>query len=148
MNDELKHIENQRKRICSKCSCDVDFSNPNSKCPNGLWSSITFGPENKIGTYSYKQPHTVSFEGIFEKSKEKYPSVFKMARSFAGAAAEEIKAIASGVDSISKEEKQKRLDICSSCDFFEKKHGRCKKCGCILLLKASWRSQECPIGKW
>ena len=40
----------------------------------------------------------------------------------------------------------KRLEICASCPF--KRADRCGKCGCILILKAKWKTSTCPIHKW
>lgn len=43
---------------------------------------------------------------------------------------------------------QKRLDVCSSCEFFVEKTSQCKKCGCFMRLKAELSAAACPIGKW
>lgn len=43
---------------------------------------------------------------------------------------------------------QKRLDICKTCELFDKDQTRCKQCGCFLNVKASWASEKCPVDKW
>jgi hypothetical protein len=45
---------------------------------------------------------------------------------------------------------QRRFNICKECpsyvfNFFG---GKCKNCGCVVRAKVSFKSQECPIGKW
>lgn len=47
-----------------------------------------------------------------------------------------------------------RLELCKSCDNFDKHNSQCLICGCnisdkkIFLNKLAWSDQECPIGKW
>jgi hypothetical protein len=41
---------------------------------------------------------------------------------------------------------ERRLETCSLCD--QRTDDRCTVCGCHLAEKASWRSSECPLGKW
>ena len=43
---------------------------------------------------------------------------------------------------------EERLIICRTCDFFEKKISKCRKCGCFMEYKAMLPYVECPIGKW
>ncbi len=54
----------------------------------------------------------------------------------------------SGFNRVSAEEKEKRLEICKSCEFYIAHSKRCSKCGCFLEAKSGWSSQHCPIGKW
>lgn len=53
-----------------------------------------------------------------------------------------------GFKKVDEEIFQKRLDICKTCELFDKDQTRCKKCGCFLNIKASWSSEKCPIDKW
>lgn len=57
------------------------------------------------------------------------------------------------------EVKKTRLSICETCEFrkvLSKKNWdlvlvdtpACKKCGCILNWKTSFKREQCPIGKW
>ena len=39
-----------------------------------------------------------------------------------------------------------RMDICSTCPFFN--GVRCLKCGCFMALKTTLQEAHCPIGKW
>lgn len=47
---------------------------------------------------------------------------------------------------------EKRLTICTSCEFMNKSNNTCGKCGCALkgaiLNKAKWITEKCPIDKW
>jgi hypothetical protein len=40
-----------------------------------------------------------------------------------------------------------RVKICSGCDKLGQK-GECLVCGCPVEAKATWRSEECPLGHW
>jgi hypothetical protein len=42
--------------------------------------------------------------------------------------------------------KELRLEVCSSCPFYE--NGKCAECGCIMSLKASLIKAKCPRGHW
>lgn len=42
----------------------------------------------------------------------------------------------------------KRIDICTTCEFFNAEQKRCNNCGCFLEFKASWNSEKCPVDKW
>lgn len=62
-----------------------------------------------------------------------------------------IKHVKSGFKAIPEEEKQKRMEICRSCEFIDNnkpENPRCHQCGCFLNIKAGWESESCPIGKW
>lgn len=43
---------------------------------------------------------------------------------------------------------EERLEICRTCEFFNKKSTRCSKCGCFMEYKAMMPYVDCPIGKW
>lgn len=47
-----------------------------------------------------------------------------------------------------KKTRQLRLDICNSCEFFDKNTTVCNKCGCIMSIKTNLPDATCPIGKW
>lgn len=40
-----------------------------------------------------------------------------------------------------------RLAICETCEE-QNGSGNCGVCGCIISLKATWRSESCPLLKW
>jgi hypothetical protein len=77
------------------------------------------------------------------RDKPKLPNVWEMAANFAGAVAGHVK---DGFDKVDGETLQSRLSICTLCD--QRNVDRCAACGCYCQLKASWKSQECPLGKW
>jgi hypothetical protein len=58
--------------------------------------------------------------------------------------------VAGGMEAVSEAEYQRRLAVCSACEFF--RDGVCLKCGCRLagdvVAKARWASEQCPEGKW
>jgi uncharacterized paraquat-inducible protein A len=43
---------------------------------------------------------------------------------------------------------EERLTVCNSCEWFDKRLARCKKCGCFMRMKSTLKQAECPIGKW
>jgi hypothetical protein len=50
------------------------------------------------------------------------------------------------------EERTKRLNICTGCEYYD--GIACTKCGCPItryqqyISKLDWKDQKCPIGKW
>lgn len=89
---------------------------------------------------------------FFDKTQKKevnnFPSFAKMAINLANSIVKEFGFKNTSQPKLSIEEKIKRQEICSSCSFFHKESFRCKKCGCFLKWKTSWKTQKCPIGKW
>lgn len=49
---------------------------------------------------------------------------------------------------VTKQEYNKRLNICKSCDDFNHTTNQCKKCMCFMIFKCGLSTAECPIGKW
>lgn len=47
-----------------------------------------------------------------------------------------------------KKTRKLRLDICNSCEFFDKDTTACYRCGCIMSIKTNLPESKCPIGKW
>lgn len=45
-----------------------------------------------------------------------------------------------------KEESEKRLEICKSCDSLIS--GMCLKCGCYIEIRANLKDGDCPDEKW
>jgi len=117
----------QRKELCGECNCGVDFNDMCASCPNRKWGSF----------FCEEGQETANF-----------PDIKEQALNFASAATSEIKAMFNKDQKITKKEKNKRLEICKNCCFFDITSERCKKCGCYLKWKTGWRSQHCPIGKW
>lgn len=51
-----------------------------------------------------------------------------------------------GFPMLSGEETEARLAICRECPKYVER--TCSICGCNMRVKASWKEQECPLGKW
>lgn len=43
---------------------------------------------------------------------------------------------------------ESRLEVCNSCEWFNKRLAKCKKCGCFMKLKSTLQNAKCPVGKW
>ena len=43
---------------------------------------------------------------------------------------------------------KERLDICKKCPSYFKPTGTCKRCGCVMRIKASIGVMECPDNFW
>jgi len=43
---------------------------------------------------------------------------------------------------------KKRLDICKACDRYDSLFGRCKECGCFMIIKVKISRTRCPLNKW
>lgn len=41
-----------------------------------------------------------------------------------------------------------RMAVCALCEHKAEKSWTCNHCGCNLEVKAKWRSETCPLGKW
>ena len=78
------------------------------------------------------------------------PGALKTAGNFAGAVAAETAAISKGNLSVSSDQKEGRLAVCQECPerIGDGTSARCSICNCFLVVKAGWRSQSCPLGKW
>jgi len=71
------------------------------------------------------------------------PSLLQKTKNFSKAI---INHACDGFTRVSEEEFKVRLDICNEC---EQRDGMvCKICGCFLNVKASWKSEKCPLHKW
>jgi len=49
---------------------------------------------------------------------------------------------------LSEESSNKRLEICTGCEWYKITTSQCKKCGCFMKLKVVLEDAKCPIGKW
>ena len=54
--------------------------------------------------------------------------------------------VADGLQTVSTEQYEARLEICTGCD--KRVDTTCSMCGCNLSLKAQGRAFECPLKKW
>lgn len=74
-------------------------------------------------------------------------SVVRRIANATGAATRIFQAKAAGQQVMVRQaEQERRLWICSICEFYTGK--TCKKCGCHIRFKAKLQTEHCPIGKW
>ncbi len=77
------------------------------------------------------------------RDRKALPSLLAQAGSFAKALATHI---GDGAKKVTGAQLERRLEICTLCD--RRTDDRCSACGCVLSTKASWRTSQCPLGKW
>lgn len=82
--------------------------------------------------------------GLAPASPE-YPPLVRQAMSFGKAV---VAHVASGLAKVDDAELARRMAICEACPEFIPEDRRCVLCGCAMKLKARWRSEACPLGKW
>lgn len=85
-------------------------------------------------------------EGAIEQTfySKELPGVLTMVQNFASTMAN---FAASGFAICTDDERERRLTICSGCDWFTGEK-RCVKCGCFMMAKAGIQVVKCPVGKW
>jgi uncharacterized paraquat-inducible protein A len=77
------------------------------------------------------------------------PSPIQMTKNLMQSLGRNVQSVAAGNNlRISSEDAQKRLSICSGCEFFQQAQQRCGKCGCYMAVKTYLKAERCPIGKW
>jgi hypothetical protein len=49
-----------------------------------------------------------------------------------------------------RDQQEARLAICRECDRYDETQVRCRECGCYLVEKTSWITEQCPLSppKW
>ena len=82
---------------------------------------------------------------IVPNQKIKYPSLPRMAGSFAKAAGKQMLA---GNPKRSEAEIKRIMAICNACDYYVSDAQRCMKCGCSMKKKIPWQTTKCLINKW
>ncbi len=80
-----------------------------------------------------------------DQPKRKFPSLFQMMKSFTKDLG---KYIRDGGPNVTPDEYADRLDVCNTCEFFDKNAYRCTECGCMMQHKAKWATAVCPKNKW
>lgn len=134
---------------------------PCQHCQNHFGEMLKKIPPNLDSRESYKNwgieiHNAVNKEigkPIFAANKEQIntnpPPIINQLSSFAKSS---INFISSGLAVTPDLEIEKRLSICSKCEFWDKeainKTGRCLKCGCSTWAKLRMATERCPIGKW
>ena len=81
----------------------------------------------------------------YKNPKNLGPSVIQMGWNLTKAIAMHVK---DGMSKVSTKEYEERLKICDDCPLRDKNRCTHMKCGCKLNLKARWKSEKCPDGKW
>lgn len=82
-------------------------------------------------------------------SYPKYPSNSKMLQNLFSEAYKTAKQGLCGDRVLAqKDNVERRLKICSSCEKYNAEDKRCAVCGCFMLVKANIETSECPEGKW
>ena len=77
------------------------------------------------------------------------PSFGQIAKNVGSSLVKNTISVVQGNDlKLSGNEAEKRLEICKSCEFFEKNAQRCSKCGCYMAVKTYLKAEHCPVGKW
>jgi hypothetical protein len=77
------------------------------------------------------------------KTQPAPPSFARKAVSFVKAV---VRHAADGFERVTDEALAARLATCGTCEHHI--DGSCTLCGCGLAIKATWRSESCPKGKW
>lgn len=80
---------------------------------------------------------------MLNKLKDKMNKVAEDTRNMIQAAEDELQKIR-----VSEEERNKRYDICKSCDKFYAPTSTCKICHCFMSVKTYLPAAECPVHKW
>ena len=73
-----------------------------------------------------------------------YPQLGEMVRNFAQTANKIIR----DPRRVSPQEYQDRMTTCFDCPSFDVNKLRCKKCGCFMKAKATFKAARCPLKKW
>ena len=82
---------------------------------------------------------------IFANMKKK-PSILQKAVNFSKATA---KHVMDGSRKVDDKDFSIRMEACLSCDHIIKKDPKtCGLCGCVLKVKARWRTSDCPDNRW
>ncbi|HJT33857.1 MAG TPA: DUF6171 family protein, partial [Pirellulales bacterium] len=93
--------------------------------------------------YHTAEQYGLTVIGCDPADKPKLPGKVTLAVNFAKALAEHV---ADGGQKAELAVVEERLLVCTTCE--HRNEGNCSVCGCGLAIKASWRSSECPLGKW
>ena len=124
-----RHMVDKGERWHELCKTREDYYN--------IWE-MGKGPGQENLTEEQK-------ENIKKRIREEAPSIIKKAWNFTNALT---KFVANSGKRVSKEEYRDRLEECDQCIFRDGEECLHKSCGCLLTLKAQWRTEVCPLGRW
>jgi hypothetical protein len=95
------------------------------------------------GTSGLPREQEEKLMGRLAASSGAPPSLLTQAAGLVGAAVDHV---VHGLPTVSEPERLARLAVCRDCPEFS--NNTCKVCGCNMGVKASWKRQDCPLGKW
>jgi hypothetical protein len=121
---------------------------PRCPCPETCLAHATFcqwaaeEPRDEM-----KIRHIRTRSALARATPADYPSLVTQVGNALGALGRVVGAVVHGEKvTVSEEEQARRMEICRSCEHFDK--GRCKLCGCFKNLKTRLATEHCPIEKW
>lgn len=92
---------------------------------------------------------SAKIKSLESSNKNAYPSQLQMAKNLGTSIVRNMQSVVAGNGlRISDEEANRRLNICSNCEYFDQIQKRCKKCGCFMAVKTYLKAEKCPLGKW
>ena len=101
----------------------------------------------EVGEYRHLPPSVCNEKCKPEQLRKKLKPMPPVTQQLKNAALATGQAIKSGFKTVSKEEQDRRFEICKRCKFFID-NKRCSKCGCFIAFKKKLQAWHCPIGKW
>ena len=136
-----RHGINKSQHLHKLCQNHVGYFN--------LWEQCR-GPKQNPNDCVKASPDQINTQVPIANTQEvinqvQLPSTTQMAKNFIASAAKHIQ---NGMQNVTEEQQQERLNICAGCEFIVENASRCGKCGCFLQTKTKWASSSCPIGKW
>ena len=128
------------------CGCNKNKNQPKSVDPNRGFVKVSAAEiqEQNVRTAAkgikLSKPGKQGQINVQPPPKnEENPSLLKKALNLGEAVANHV---ADGFSKVSKEELATRLSICEKCPY--KAGTTCSKCGCVLTVKAAWKTSTCP----
>lgn len=144
--------------ICDHCPvkcgkpCIADRFNASNLCDKVNPAHTDYNPkaaqlisDKSCGTQEYKIVAKQGGEPKLKLEQHQMPSLWQQMKNLTGSMIHYAK---NGFGNVSEEEYTKRIAICEGCEFFEKNHRRCFRCGCFVDGKAKLSSEICPENKW
>ena len=82
--------------------------------------------------------------------KPEFPSLPEQGKNLAKFTFEVVKQVMSNNDSmfVSDDTREKRMDVCKQCEYYDSRQNRCRHCGCFLEHKVRFAIDSCPLDKW
>jgi len=79
----------------------------------------------------------------------KSPDIIQQASNLVSTAKDvAVHVVRTGSITASKEESDRRLSVCDTCEMYDKEKSRCNKCGCFMKSKVLFIAATCPLNKW